>query len=52
VPADAILPFRASGRNEPYAVTMTSPSGSVLISADPLNRVSFAPFDTVQNSAN
>ena len=52
VPADAILPFRASGRNEPYAVTLTSPVGSVLISADPLNRVSFVLVNTAPISAN
>jgi general secretion pathway protein H len=52
VPADAILPFRASGRNEPYALTLTSPVGSVVISADPLNRISFAPLPTAQNPVN
>ena len=42
VPPDAILPFRASGRNEPYALVLASPGSSVIVSGDPLNRVSFA----------
>jgi type II secretion system protein H len=42
VPPDAVLPFRASGRNEPYEMTLTSAAGSVVVSADPLNRVAFA----------
>ena len=39
VPANAILPFRASGRNEPYALALISPSWSFVVTADPLNRV-------------
>jgi general secretion pathway protein H len=39
VPADAILPFRASGRNEPYAVVMVSGAASAVLAADALNRV-------------
>jgi type II secretion system protein H len=42
VTADAILPFRASGRNEPYALMLGSPAWSVHITADPLNRVQIA----------
>jgi type II secretion system protein H len=52
VPADAIVPFRASGRNEPYALTLASPARSVVISADPLNRISFAPLPTAQDQVN
>ena len=52
VAADAILPFRATGRNEPYALTLTSPVSSLVISADPLNRISFAPLSTAQNPVN
>lgn len=39
VPADAIVPLRASGRNEPYVVELDSPEWRVLLSADPFNRV-------------
>jgi general secretion pathway protein H len=39
VAPDAIVPFRASGRNEPYALVVASPAWSIEITADPLNRV-------------
>ncbi|HEY7945580.1 MAG: prepilin-type N-terminal cleavage/methylation domain-containing protein [Burkholderiales bacterium] len=39
VAADAILPLRASGRNEPYVIQIASPEWFVLLAADPLNRV-------------
>jgi general secretion pathway protein H len=39
VAADAILPFRATGRNEPYALSLSSPAWSFYLSSDPLNRV-------------
>ena len=39
VAADAILPLRASGRNEPYVIQITSPEWFTLLAADPLNRV-------------
>ena len=42
VPADAILPFRASGRNEPYALAVASPAWTLEVAADPLNRVRIA----------
>lgn len=42
IPADAILPFRASGRNEPYALLLASPAGSIVVAGDPLNRVQVA----------
>ena len=42
VPPDAILPLRASGRNEPYALTLASSTWSVVIAADPLYRVQVA----------
>ena len=42
VPADAILPFRASGRNEPYALLLVTPSWQIVLAADPLNRVQVA----------
>jgi general secretion pathway protein H len=42
VPADSILPFRASGRNEPYALWLSSPAWSFYLTGDPLNRVQIA----------
>jgi len=42
IPSDVILPFRASGRNEPYALVVASPAWSLEIAADPLNRVRIA----------
>ena len=39
VAADAILPLRASGRNEPYVIQINSPEWFTLLGADPLNRV-------------
>jgi general secretion pathway protein H len=42
VPLDAILPFRPSGRNEPYALMLSSTSWSLVVSGDPLNRVHVA----------
>ena len=37
-----IVPLRASGRNEPYAFRLASPSLEAIVSADPLNRVTIA----------
>jgi type II secretion system protein H len=42
VAPDAILPLRASGRNEPYDVVLSSQALTVVVSADPLNRVAIA----------
>lgn len=42
VGADAILPFRASGRNEPYALSLSSSAWSFYVTGDPLNRVQIA----------
>jgi type II secretion system protein H len=39
VAADAILPLRASGRNEPYSIELASDQWRVVLLADPLNRV-------------
>jgi general secretion pathway protein H len=39
LPADAIVPLRASGRNEPYAFALRSTRFDATVSADPLNRV-------------
>ena len=38
----AILPFRASGRNEPYSILVRSPQWAIVVRGDPLNRVAFA----------
>jgi general secretion pathway protein H len=42
VAPDAILPFRASGRNEPISLEIASAAWSLQIDADPLNRVRLA----------
>ena len=42
VAPDSILPFRPSGRNEPYALALGSGAWLLLISGDPLNRVQVA----------
>jgi general secretion pathway protein H len=42
VAADAIVPLRASGRNEPFAFVLTTPSSRTVVTLDPLNRVSVA----------
>jgi general secretion pathway protein H len=40
--SDAIVPLRASGRNEPFAFALTTPRFRTVIALDPLNRVSIA----------
>jgi type II secretion system protein H len=35
----AIVPLRSSGRNEPYAFVLASPTLQAIVSADPMNRV-------------
>jgi type II secretion system protein H len=42
VAPNAILPLRPSGRNEPYEVVLSSQALTVIVSADPLNRVAIA----------
>ena len=42
VAADTIVPFRPSGRNEPYVLRLDSGAGRVLVTSDPLNRVGYA----------
>ena len=42
VASDAIVPLRASGRNEPFAFVLTTPSSRTVVTLDPLNRVSVA----------
>ena len=38
--ADAIVPFRPTGRNEPFALVLRGEAVEIVVSADPLNRVS------------
>ena len=46
LPVDAIVPLRASGRNEPFTFLLRGKSSRIVLSADPLNRVSlFAEND-------
>ena len=40
VAGNTIVLFRASGRNEPFAFMLASPTWLVVLAADPLNRVS------------
>ncbi|MEP7327678.1 MAG: type II secretion system minor pseudopilin GspH [Betaproteobacteria bacterium] len=42
VAADAILPLRPTGRNDPFAFTLTTSSTTLEVAADPLNRVAVA----------
>jgi general secretion pathway protein H len=42
VAEDAVLPFRPSGRNEPYSLLLANPAWTVIVAGDPLNRVQFA----------
>ena len=42
VASDAIVPLRASGRNEPFAFALATPGFRTIIALDPLNRVSIA----------
>jgi general secretion pathway protein H len=37
---DAVLPFRASGRNEPYTLIVAAPQWGTVLTSDPLNRIS------------
>lgn len=40
--ADAIVPLRPSGRNEPFAFVLTTPGYRTVVAVDPLNRASIA----------
>ena len=40
IAADAIVPLRASGNNEPFAFALTADGWRTVVAADPLNRVS------------
>ena len=44
-----IVPLRASGRNEPYAFRLASPTLEAIVSADPMNRIAVSgPQPTAQ----
>jgi type II secretion system protein H len=38
-PADAVIPLRPSGRNEPFALALHAPGWVFTLAADPLNRI-------------
>ena len=42
VSPDAILPFRPSGRNEPFSVLISIRDWKAIVTGDPLNRVAFS----------
>ena len=42
VAADAVLPFRASGRNEPFVLVLAAPGATAVLASDALNRVGVA----------
>ncbi|HLX27105.1 MAG TPA: prepilin-type N-terminal cleavage/methylation domain-containing protein [Casimicrobiaceae bacterium] len=42
---DAIVPLRASGRNEPFAFAIETPGFRTIVALDPLNRASIAGPD-------
>jgi general secretion pathway protein H len=45
VSAGAVLPIVPSGRNEPFVIELDSPEWQLLLTADPLNRVTiYGPF--------
>ena len=39
VAADAVVPLRASGRNEPFVIELASAEWHVLLVSDPINRI-------------
>jgi general secretion pathway protein H len=44
---DAIVPLRATGRNQPFVIALRGPAFEALIAADPLNRVRISGPDRV-----
>ena len=42
LPADAVVPLRPSGRNEPMSFSLSTAQTRIILAADPLNRVSFS----------
>ncbi len=47
VPPDAILPLRPTGRNDPFAFTLSAASITLVVAADPLNRVAWSTADAI-----
>jgi hypothetical protein len=45
IASNAIVPLRASGRNEPFAFALATPGFRTVIALDPLNRASIAGPD-------
>ncbi len=43
--ADAIVPLRPTGRNEPYAFVLQSRDARIVLAADPLNRIAVTAAD-------
>ena len=39
VAADTIVPFRPTGRNEPFTFEITSKDARLVLAGDPLNRI-------------
>ncbi len=39
VPADTIVPFRPTGRNEPFTFELASRDARLILAGDPLNRI-------------
>ena len=44
--SDAIVPLRASGRNEPFAFALSTPAWRTIVALDPLHRASIAGPNT------
>ena len=42
VAPDAVVPFRASGRNEPFVIELGQAEWHLLLSSDPINRVTLS----------
>jgi len=42
LPADAVIPLRPSGRNEPMSFSLSAARTRIILAADPLNRVSLS----------
>lgn len=42
VPPDTVIPFRASGRNEPFTLSLAGSGHTIVVSGDPIGRVRFA----------
>jgi len=47
VPPDTILPLRPTGRNDPFAFTLSAASVTLVVAADPLNRVAWSTADAI-----